>query len=117
MTNYYGKCSQWQNELETEIINKSNGMFDRDDFDGSSYIARETEEYFNLGTQKMFNQTQWLNDSQVEQVKKHIKLSLYEYIMGMYDSYNIDDSLSQDEIDYQTKKYKFASEGYYSLLG
>ena len=117
MTNYYGKCIQWQNESETEIINKSNGIFDRDDFDGSSYIAKETEEYFNLGTQNLFNQTQWLNDSQVEQVKKYIELSLYEYIMGMYDSYNIDDSLSQDEIDYQTKKYKFASEGYYSLLG
>ena len=113
MTNYYGKCSQWQNELETEIINKSNGLFDRDDFDGSSYIAKETEEYFNLGTQKMFNQTQWLNDMQVDEIKKHIKLSLYEYIMGMYDSYNIDDNLSQDEIE----KYNLARIEYYSLLG
>ena len=117
MTNYYGKCSQWQLELEAEIINKSSGLFDHNDFDGSSYIAKETEEYFNLGTQKMFNQTQWLNDMQVDEIKKYIELSLYEYIMGIYDSYNIDDNLSQDEIDYQTKKYKFASEGYYSLLG
>ena len=100
MTNYYGKCEKWQNELKTEIINKSNGLFDRDDFDGND-IAKEAEQYFNLGTQRMFNQTQWLNDMQVDEIKKYIKTRLYEYIMGIYDSYNIDDNLSQDEIDWK----------------
>ena len=106
MTNYYGKCSQWRNELETEIINKSNGIFDRDDFDGSSYIAKETEEYFNLGTQKMFNQTQWLSDNQVDEVKKYTEDHLWGIIIGVIALLGISLRFKESNIVSPIKKYK-----------
>lgn len=114
MTNYYGKCSQWQNELEAEIINKSNGLFDRDDFDGNN-IAKEAEQYFNLGTQRMFNQTQWLTDSQVDEVKKYIKRQLYDYIMAVNYPEYADSNLTDCELELITKKYEMAKNELFNL--